>query len=73
MLQCETPPFKEPRGFPDNRRPTKVHSQVINKDQLCVSGCAAIRAVGIHQHSQMSLPTQASSEAEQTSCGFLRS
>lgn len=73
MVQCETPPFKEPRGLPENRRARKVHSQVINKDPLGESGYAAIRAVGIHQHSQMSLPTQASSEAEQTSCGFFRS
>lgn len=65
-------PLGEPRGPP--QQPASLEevapAEAIYKDPLGDSACAAIRAVGIHQQAQMSLPTYASSEAGHASRGI---
>ena len=59
MVQRRMQQFREPRGLsqlPASQEEVAL-AEVINKGPLGDSECAAIRAVGIHQQSQMSLPT----------------
>ena len=61
MLQWGMQPFRGSRGLTERRE--EARAEGINRNPLGNSASTAIRAVGIHQESQMSLPTQASSEA----------